>query len=48
MEPQNSKEKPQIERPTHEALITSEWATIKQLEKMLHDTQSSLLKKEQA
>ena len=37
MDPQNSKEKPQIERPTHEALITSEWATIKQLEKMLHD-----------
>jgi hypothetical protein len=35
METQNSQEKREAEYPTHEALIQTEWATIKQLEKML-------------
>ena len=35
METQNPKEKQETDHPSHEALIHSEWATIKQLEKML-------------
>ena len=45
METQNSKEKPQTEAPTHEALLQSEWATIKQLEKMLVDPELTVKEK---
>lgn len=45
MENQNSKEKQQPERPSHEALIQSEWATIKQLEKMLIDPELTVKEK---
>ena len=45
MEPQNPQEKSQTKRPTHEELISSEWATIKQLEKMLRDPQLTVKEK---
>lgn len=45
MENPNSKEKPQTQTPTHEALLQSEWATIKQLEKMLIDPELTVKEK---
>ena len=45
METQNPKEKQETERPSHEALILSEWATIKQLEKMLVDPELTVKEK---
>ncbi len=43
METQNPKEKPEF--PSHEALIQSEWNTIKQLEKMLADPELTIKEK---
>jgi hypothetical protein len=37
MKPKNPPEKSQTTRPTQEELVSSEWATIKQLENMLRD-----------
>ena len=45
METQKSKEKAQTESPSHEALIQSEWTTIKQLEKMLVDPELTVKEK---
>ena len=45
METPNSKEKPQTQTPTHEALLQSEWTTIKQLEKMLIDPELTVKEK---
>jgi len=45
METKNSKEKQQPNRPTTEALIQSEWITIKQLEKMLTDPELTVKEK---
>ena len=45
METPDSKEKQQKQTPTHEALLQSEWATIKQLEKMLSDPELTVKEK---
>ena len=45
METPDSKEKQQKQTPTHEALLQSEWATIKQLERMLSDPELTVKEK---
>lgn len=45
METQNPKENQQTEHPSNTALIQTEWATIKQLEKMLQDPELSIKEK---
>jgi hypothetical protein len=45
METQNPKEKQETENPSHEALIITEWTTIKQLEKMLVDPELTIKEK---
>ncbi len=45
MEPQNPQENTQTKRPTQDELISSEWATIKQLENMLRDPQLTVKEK---
>lgn len=45
METPKSKQKPKTQTPTHEALLQTEWATIKQLEKMLLDPELTIKEK---
>lgn len=48
METQNPEEKLQTEYPSHEALIQTEWSTIKQLEKMLVNPELTIKEKTSA
>lgn len=45
METPKSKEKPQTQTPTHKELLQTEWAIIKQLEKMLLDPELTVKEK---
>jgi hypothetical protein len=45
LETPNSNGKKQSDLPSHEALLQSEWATIKQLEKMLSDPELTVKEK---
>ena len=45
METQNTEEKKQTEYPSNEALIQTEWTTIKQLEKMLVNPELTIKEK---